>query len=128
MELRKNAGWQVFPLEQAEAGIKNAYMVLCARDHGKAVDVMRLLWDGGYTALLSDIIVDPEYQRQGIGKHLVSSGMQRIKTDMQPGYKVMVSLMCAKGKEKFYEKFGFSVRPNDNHGPGMDQWIMYETI
>jgi len=126
MELRRKVGWCEFPLEEAEAGIKNSYMVICARDNEKAVGVMRLLWDGGYIAFLSDVIVDPEYQGIGIGKKLVESSIQRIKADIKPGYKVKINLMSAKGKEKFYEKFGFSERPNDNFGPGMDQWIEYD--
>ena len=86
-------------------------MVRCARDDDKAVGVARLLWDGGYIAFLSDVIVDPEYQRQGIGKNLVESIIGRIKADMKPGYKVKICLLAAKGKEPFYEKLGFAERP-----------------
>ena len=123
LELRKKVGWCEFPLEEAAAGINNSYMVLCARDNGRAVGVMRLLWDGGYIAFLSDVMVDPEYQGRGIGKVLIESSIQKIKNDIKPGYKVKLNLMAAKGKEAFYEKFGFSCRPNDKVGAGMDQWI-----
>ena len=126
MELRKKVGWCEFPLEEAAAGINNSYMVLCARDHGRAVGVMRLLWDRGYIAFLSDVMVDPEYQGQGIGRVLVESSIQKIKNDSKPGYKVKINLMAAKGKEAFYEKFGFSCRPNDKVGAGMDQWIIID--
>lgn len=124
MNLRREVGWCEFPLEQAAEGLKNAYMVICARDEGKAIGVVRLLWDGGYIAFLSDVIVEPQYQGQGIGRAFVERCIQRIKDDMKPGYKVKMSLMAAKGKESFYRKFGFSERPNDNAGAGMDQWIM----
>ena len=36
---------------------------------------VRLLWDGGYIAFLSDVIVDPKYQGQGIGHKLVEASM-----------------------------------------------------
>ena len=126
MELRKKVGWCEFPLEEAAAGINNSYMVLCARDNGRAVGVMRLLWDRGYIAFLSDVMVDPEYQGRGIGKVLIESSIQKIKNDIKPGYKVKLNLMAAKGKEAFYEKFGFSCRPNDKVGAGMDQWIIID--
>lgn len=71
LKLRELVGWCLFPAEEAQAGIDNAYTVLCARDSERAVGVMRLLWDGGYIAMLSDVIVDPEYQGQGIGRKLV---------------------------------------------------------
>lgn len=124
MELRKKVGWSVFPLEEAEAGIRHSYTIFCARDGEKAVGVARLLWDRGYIAFLSDVMVDPAYQGQGIGKRLVQSCLQKIRDDIKPGYSVKVSLMAAKGKEKFYERFGFAERPNDQSGAGMDQWII----
>ena len=124
MELRKMVGWMEFPLEEAKNCVENAYMVICVRDDDdKAIGVVRLLWDGGYVAFLSDVIVAPEYQKQGIGKKLVESVIQRIKDDMKPGYKVKLNLNSAKGKEPFYEKLGFKQRPNEDTGAGMDQWL-----
>lgn len=124
MQLRKVVGWMQFPLEQAQACIDKAYMVLCVRDDEKPIGVVRLLWDGGYIAFLSDVIVIPEYQGQGIGRKLVEASIQKLKEGMKPGYKVKLTLNSAKGKEPFYEKFGFKVRPNEDAGPGMDQWVI----
>jgi hypothetical protein len=31
----------------------------------------------------------------------------------------MLDLMCAKGREQFYEKMGFLARPTNQLGPGM---------
>ncbi|MBQ3796740.1 MAG: GNAT family N-acetyltransferase [Butyrivibrio sp.] len=126
MELRRKVGWCEFPLEEAQAGIDNAYMVKCVRNNAKAIGVVRLLWDGGYIAFLSDVIVDPEYQGQGIGRMLVETCIDRIKADAKPGYKVKMCLMAAKGKEPFYKKFGFDERPNEKLGAGMDQWLIFE--
>ena len=124
MQLRKVVGWMQFPLEQAQACIDKAYMVLCVRDDEKPIGVVRLLWDGGYIAFLSDVIVIPEDQGQGIGRKLVEASIQKLKEGMKPGYKVKLTLNSAKGKEPFYEKFGFKVRPNEDAGPGMDQWVI----
>ena len=124
MELRRKVGWTEFPLEEARNCVENAYMVICVRNEDeKAVGVVRLLWDGGYVAFLSDVIVDPDYQGQGIGRVLVEAVMKRIKDDMKPGYKVKLNLNAAKGKEPFYEKLGFRIRPNEGAGAGMDQWL-----
>ena len=124
MELRRKVGWMEFPLEEARKCVENAYMVICVRNEDeKAIGVVRLLWDGGYVAFLSDVIVDPDYQGQGIGRSLVEAVINRIKKDMKPGYKVKLNLNSAKGKEPFYEKFGFKKRPNEDAGAGMDQWL-----
>ena len=123
MELRRKVGWMEFPLDEAKNCVENAYMVICVRNEGKAIGVVRLLWDGGYVAFLSDVVVDPAYQGQGIGRKLVEAVIRRIKADMKPGWKVKLNLNAAKGKEPFYEKFGFRERPNEQAGAGMDQWL-----
>ena len=123
MELRKTAGWTEFPKEEAAICVDNAYLMLCARDGDKAVGAARLLWDGGYVAFLSDLVVVPGYQGQGIGRNLTEAVIRRIKKDMKPGYKVKLTLNSSKGKEPFYEKFGFRQRPNEKAGAAMDQWL-----
>ena len=40
-----------------------------------------------------------------------------------PASRMMLCLMCAKGREQFYEKHGFIARPTDNLGPGMIQYL-----
>ena len=126
MELRDRVGWMQFPLEEAKICVEKAYMVLCARDGDKAIGVVRLLWDGGYIAFLSDVIVIPEYQGQGIGRALVEACIKKLKADMPAGFKVKLTLNSAKGKEAFYRNFGFKERPNDDAGPAMDQWFVQE--
>jgi hypothetical protein len=36
---------------------------------------------------------------------------------------MMLDLMCAKGREPFYEKHGFIARPTKDLGPGMIQYL-----
>jgi len=70
-----------------------------------------------------DVLVLPEYQRKGIGKTMMSKIMEYVRSKLSEGYFIQVDLMVAKGKEKFYEKFGFVKRPDDNFGCGMTQRI-----
>ena len=123
MDLRKTAGWMQFPPEEAKSSVENAYMMLCARDGDKAVGAARLLWDGGYVAFLSDVVVDPAYQGRGIGRELTEAVIRRIRDDMKPGCKVKLTLNSSRGKEPFYRKFGFRERPNEEAGAAMDQWL-----
>lgn len=44
MALRRNVGWCESPIEEAQAGLDNAYMIKCARDNAKAIGVVRLLY------------------------------------------------------------------------------------
>ena len=126
VELRRKAGWAELAPEQAAACVEKAYMIRCARDDDKAVGMARLLWDGGYIAYLSDVVVDPEYQGRGVGSRLVEACIDGLKNDMKPGYRVKMTLSSTRGKESFYERFGFRIRPNEDVGAGMDQWFFME--
>jgi len=128
MKLREAVGWGLFPLEEAEAGLSNSY-IWCLRDNeasGRPIGIGRVIWDHGYVMYIADIIVIPEYQGNGLGRVIMEQVMDFIHEQLKPGYKFMVSLCSAKGKEEFYKKFGFVVRPNDDVGPGMHQWFANE--
>ncbi len=127
MKLREAVGWGLFPLEEAEAGLSNSY-IWCLRDNeasGKTIGIGRVIWDHGYIMYIADIIVIPEYQGNGLGRVSMEQ-VDFIHEQLKPGYKFMVSLCSAKGKDEFYKKFGFVSRPNDDFGPGMHQWFANE--
>ena len=128
MKLREAVGWGLFPLEEAEAGLSNSY-IWCLRDNeasGQPIGIGRVIWDHGYVMYIADIIVVPKYQGNGLGRVIMEHVVDFIHEQLKPGYRFMVSLCSAKGKEEFYKKFGFVVRPNDDVGPGMHQWFVNE--
>ena len=128
MKLREAVGWGLFPLEEAEAGLSNSY-IWCLRDNeasGRPIGIGRVIWDHGYVMYIADIIVIPEYQGNGLGRVIMEKVMDFTHEQLKPGYKFMVSLCSAKGKDEFYKKFGFVSRPNDAFGPGMHQWFVNE--
>lgn len=123
LNMRLSVGWTAFPKEQAEEGIKNSAFVCCIRKEDKPIAMARVIWDHGYTVFISDVIVKPEYQKQGLGRLLMEKIMDYLHSQLKTGYRFMVCLMAAKGKEEFYKKFGFIDRPNENFGCGMHQWL-----
>lgn len=123
LNMRLSVGWTAFPKEQAEEGIKNSAFVCCIRKEDKPIAMARVTWDHGYTVFISDVIVKPEYQKQGLGRLLMEKIMDYLHSQLKTGYRFMVCLMAAKGKEEFYKKFGFIDRPNENFGCGMHQWL-----
>ena len=64
----------------------------------------------------------PEYQKQGIGKHLVDECILYIDNQIKANWRIKIVIVSAKGKEPFYEKLGFEIRPNENDGAGMQMW------
>lgn len=121
-QFRSAVGWGSLMPEQIENILKNSICFSCVAG-GKTVGITRILWDGGYTAYLADVIVAEKYRGQGIGKKLVARAIEEINSRMKPGWKVKIILLAAKGRESFYGQFGFVSRPNDHEGCGMNMFL-----
>lgn len=121
-ELRSAVEWQAINDEQAQSGLYNSDFVIACRDGKNIVGCARLFWDKGYIAYLADVMVKPEYQKQGIGKKLVNECIAYIDKQLKEGWRIKIVIVSAKGKEQFYEELGFVTRPNENDGAGMQMW------
>ena len=116
--LRRDAGWGVFQdLGALEQGLRNSLYHVCARHNGWIVGMGRVVGDGSITFYIQDVIVAQEYRDQGIGREIMHYLMRFVAQNATAG--AIVGLMAAKGKEGFYEKFGFIGRPNEHFGKGM---------
>jgi len=125
-KLRASVGWLAICPEQAEATLSGSRFVIAAKDGEHTVGMARIVSDGGYICFLADVIVLPEYQGKGIGNGIVSRLTAIVKDSMKSGYRINFVLLSAVGKEGFYERFGFTKRPNDQFGHGMQQWLEKE--
>ena len=121
--LRKSVGWNEIDITQAKVGIINSLYLVTAIHKDKTIGLVRVVGDGGYVAIIVDVIVLPDYQGKGIGKSLIQKIMGFINNNLKVGQSVFVNLMAAKGRESFYRQFGFAERPNEFMGAGMTQWI-----
>ncbi len=70
-------------------------------DAQKLVGFARVISDFATTYYLADVIIDPEYQHQGLGKALVSHIVSR------PEYTGLRGLLLTKDAHSLYEKYGF---------------------
>jgi GNAT superfamily N-acetyltransferase len=118
--LRLSAGWQNGPLEGYRAGLANTLYGVCAVSKGEVIGTARVVGDGYTVFYIQDVIVHPDYQRQGIGQVMMEKVMEYI--DRTACERAVVGLMSAGGKEEFYERFGFIKRPNEKFGSGMTQF------
>ena len=121
-ELRRSVNWAPLAEDQERSGLEHTDFIVSCRDGDHIAGCARVFWDKGYIAYLADVIVKPEYQRQGIGRKMVSECIRYIDSQLKEGWRIKIELVSAKGKEKFYEKFGFKTRPNDTEGSGMNLW------
>ena len=121
--MRKMAGWKTISEKQAESAVNNCFYSVCAWDEDKVIGMTRLLWNGDYCAYISDVFVDEEYRGQRIATAMINQTITYLKSQMEDDYAVKLFLMAAKGRESFYERFGFVQRPNESSGAALDQWI-----
>lgn len=118
--LRTLVGWGKISERQFNTSIPNSRFITVGKCDGKAISMARAVGDGGYHLLVVDVIVHPDFQKQGIGKQMLEQLMDFVKNGyVEAGETTMVSLLSAKDKEAFYEKVGFFRRPNDERGAGM---------
>lgn len=82
-------------------------MFVHAWDGPHLIATARVLTDGAYYATLWDVIVDPHYQRQGIGRAV----MRRAIEPFWGKGLAFIALFSAQGKEPFYESLGFKSHP-----------------
>ena len=125
--LRKSVEWPELGSKQAQTGISNSAFIISAIVDNKTVGVTRVVSDGGYIAIIVDVIVLPDFQGNGIGKTMMEKAMDYIKRNINEGNFVFVNVMAAKDKESFYSQFGFEARPNEKVGAGMTQYIYHTT-
>ena len=122
--LTEAVGWGTRNPEKVSAALGRTDFLVAAQTDSRTVGTARLIHDG-LQALVMDVIVLPEYQKQGIGKKMMEILMEYLDSISSDGG-IFVNLMCALGKESFYEQFGFQRRPNENRGPGMTRWMEKE--
>ncbi len=109
IRLKVATGFIDRPVQQVEKALKNGLFNVSAVCDGKVIGMGRLVGDGAMYWYLQEIIVLPEYQGKGIGESIVNRLIEHIKSETEPGTKIEIGLTAVKGKEPFYEKFGFSV-------------------
>jgi len=113
--LFETTGWNdeyhLTPLDLANA-LKESAFTLSAYDEGRLVGFGRVVSDSIH-ALVYDLIVAPDYQRQGIGGEI----LDRLVKRCQEAHIRDIQLFCAGGKREFYVRHGFEARPDD--APGM---------
>ena len=122
LKLRAGVQWRKLSRAQAEMALRNSICVICAYQDDVPVAMGRLVGDGAVICYVQDLIVLPEYQGYGIGSKVLSELKSYVEQLRLNHTQMMFCLMCAKGRETFYEKHGFISRPTEQLGPGM---IMY---
>lgn len=121
--LRSRVGWKKLSDNQAKMAVTNCLYNVVAYLDGQAVGMGRVVGDGAVISYIQDLVILPEVQKTGIGSRVLNCLIQYVTEITEEGTEMMLCLMCAKGREGFYEKHNFIPRPTEKLGPGMIQYI-----
>ena len=123
LALRKSVKWKKLSYEQAQKALDNSLYTVCAYEFDRPVGMGRIVGDGAVICYIQDLVVMPEAQASGIGGQIVDMLIEYVESLRIEGTEIMLDLMCAKGREVFYQNHGFIARPTENLGPGMIQYL-----
>jgi len=85
--------------ERIKKMCENANLIVTARFNGKLIGVARSITDFVYCTYLSDLAVDEEYQKKGIGKKL-------IEETKKQALQAKLILLSAPAAVDYYPKIG----------------------
>ena len=117
--LTDSVGWGIRKNTIIEEALKNTLYSLCVYDDNKIIGYGRIIGDKTIFLYVQDIMVIPEYQNKHIGTNIMKTLLNEINKYKKNNPDIRTYLGASKGKEPFYEKFGFISRPNDELGSGM---------
>ena len=87
-------------LKRIEGMLRNADVIVTARQNTDIVGVARAITDFHYCTYLSDLAVDTNFQRQGIGKELIARCHQAA------GLSTTLILLSAPAAQSYYPHIG----------------------
>ena len=122
-ELHVAVGFGPLDIEQTEDSLRGSLVTFKYVENGRTLGMGRVVGDGARNFYLQDVFIYPDAQRRGIGSAIVDALLNWIKSSIPAGRTATVGLMAATGKEPFYERFGFSARPNARQGSDMQRFL-----
>ncbi len=118
LRLFASTGWTTkLSDDRLFSAIGSSWHSVSAYHDDRLVAMGRTISDGALHALIVEVIVEPAWQRRGIGHEIVARLVRRCR---EAGIDE-VHLSCAAGKRSFYESLGFKARPDDGPGMQLDQ-------
>lgn len=93
--------------------LEGANLIVTCRSEGLLVGIARSVTDHAYCCYLSDLAVDEDFQKQGIGKRLIALTQENL------GPKCKIILLSAPKAAGYYPRIGFE--------PHASAWVLPRT-
>jgi len=105
LHLYQAVGWTNYTNQpqMLEQALSHSLATYLARDGEEIVGLVRLVGDGFSSVFVQDLIVLPNYQRQGIGSNL----MKEALADYKDAYQIQLATEQTEKTLGFYRSLGF---------------------
>ena len=117
--LYDTVGWGSYDEKLSEKALANTMYSVSVYDDDKIIGYGRIIGDGICFLYIHDVMVIPKYQNKKVGSQIMNKLLEKVNLIKRENPYVRVYLGASKGKEKFYERFGFITREDANLGSGM---------
>jgi len=109
-------GWRQNNPEQLQAELDGSTLIVAAYDQDKAVGMAWLIWVGGGGAIISNVLLIPEYQNQGIESELIIRILDFLCEKLKPGFGIQVDIRAWGNQESLYGGLGFQISTPERRG------------
>lgn len=116
INLRKVLGWKEINSNQVEKGLNRTMCKVSVKVDNKTIALGRLVGDYSCKGVLSDILVHPDYQKQGFGKIVVTTLLKMVQDNLSDGEVFQIEATPTSGNRDFYVKCGFKYKPQNQDG------------
>jgi ribosomal protein S18 acetylase RimI-like enzyme len=114
VSLRLRSGMGNKDLKRSEIAINNSLFIVALYDEEKLIGFGRVVGDGGITYVVSDIMVDKDYQRRGLAEQIMKAidGYFEENTH-EDSY---ICLIANRPADLLYNKHKFEYLPENKYG------------
>lgn len=104
VKLFKSVGWKTaeYP-NRLHNAIKNSEYVMSVWDNENLIGLISAITDGYINVFITYLLVNPEYQKMGLGKMMMGNFMKKFEGF---GRRILTTEL---DKEEYYKKFGFNI-------------------
>jgi len=101
LELFQKVNWKHRLAGEIEKAFKMSTTTIFIYEQQRIIAFGRVIGDGRYYAMLADVVVDPGYQGNGLGRYLVTALNNQLENYH------FVNLSAAPGADRFYKSLGW---------------------
>jgi GNAT superfamily N-acetyltransferase len=115
-ELCDRVGWARRPIRKVKKALKHSFLVVCMWEvrgsHRRLIGFARATSDYAFNATIWDVVVDPQYQKKGLGKAMMKFMIRKLRKEDISN----ITLFADPHVINFYENLGFILDPEGIKG------------